>query len=232
MKTLVPCILLAAAVLVAPRSASAQPGGVDPIAKGRHWIGLTLGATSEHLENTTSGLQDVREGENSSWRMALDYGRFVREGTSIGLGFEYEREDSDVTSAQTLGPDMHVVRGVSTATVGLHSRTYLPLGNPHFYLYNQTEISVGFTWGTEETTVTQSVESDISGRRYALDLQPGLAVLIARGFAVQASVNVLGLSYETERTETPGQPDAVTTTTSLDFELDLLKLGIGLTYYF
>ena len=232
MKSLVPCILLAAALLLATRSASAQSGGEDPIAKGRHWIGLTLGATSEHLENATSGLQYVTEGQNSSWRMALDYGRFIREGTSIGLGLEYQREDADVTSTQTIGPDMHVDRGVSTATIGLHSRTYLPLGNPHFYLYNQTEISVGFTWGTEQTTVTETVESDISGQRYALDLQPGMAVLIARGFAVEASVNVLGLSYDTERTETPGQPDAVKTTTALDFELDLLKLGIGLTYYF
>jgi hypothetical protein len=232
MKILVPCVLLVAALLVAPRSASAQAAGEDPIAKGRHWVGLTMGATNEHLENTSSGFEVIKEGQNASWQMALDYGWFVREGTSIGLGLEYRREDSDVTSVPTLGPNIRVDRGVSTATIGVHSSTYLPLGNPHFYLYNQTQISVGFTSGTEKTTVTETVESDISGQRYALDLQPGIAVMIARGFAVQASVNVLGLSYETRRTKTPGQPDAVTSTTALDFELDLLKLGIGLTYYF
>lgn len=237
MRRLLPHILLAAALLAAPRpaaaaAAAAQSGDEDPIAKGRHWVGLTMGARSEHQENTTSPLQNVTQSETSSWQIALDYGRFLRDGTSLGVGLEYQRDNSDVTSDQALGPDQRVDRGVSTAGFAVHSRSYLPLGNPHFYLYNQTAISAGFTWGTEVTTVAQSSEAKISGQRYALDLQPGIAVLIARGFAVEASVNVLGLSYATRRTKTPGQPDAVDTTTSLDFQLDLLKLGIGLTFYF
>lgn len=232
MRRFVPHVLLAAALLAMPGRAAAQSTEEDPIAKGRHWVGLTMGAQSEHQENTTSLLQNVIKGQTSSWQMALDYGKFLRNGTSLGVGLEYQREDSDVTSDQSIGPDLRVDRGVSTAGVAVHSRTYLPLGNPHFYLYNQTAISAGFTWGTEVTTLTQSSEAKISGQRYALDLQPGMAVLIARGFAVEANVNVLGLSYETRRTKTPGKPDAVDTTTSLDFQLNLLKLGIGLTYYF
>lgn len=223
-------IVFASLLTAAP--AMAESGEVNPIAKGRHWVGFTLGARSQHLEHTTALLQDVIDGQTTTGSIAAAYGWFPQDATSIGVGFAYGREHSDVTSDQSLGPDKRLDRAVNTATMALVSRSYLPLGNPHFYMFNQTGVSAGFTWGSEVTTVTQSVESDISGSRYALDLQPGIAVLVARGFAVEASVNVLGLSWETERTKTPGLPDAVRTTTSLDFEINLLRLGIGLTYYF
>ena len=223
-------MLLVSCLLVPP--AGAQPGDPNPIAQGRHWVGFTLAAHDERLEHTTQLLQDVIDGHESTWSMSAAYGWFPHDGTSLGVGVKYLRDNSDVTSDQSLGPDKRVDRSVNTGTVGLISRSYLPLGNPHFYLFNQTAVSAGFTWGTEVATVSQTVESDISGSRYALDLQPGIAVMVARGFAVEASVNVLGLSWETERTKTPGLPDAVRTTTSLDFEINLLRLGIGLTYYF
>jgi hypothetical protein len=164
--------------------------------------------------------------------MDVSYGKFLREGTSLGATFRYGHDETDLTTDEAVGPDQRLEERTSTAGLAVQSRSYLPLGSPHFYLYNQTALSAALTWGSVKTTTAGTVEGDVSGQRYALDLQPGIAVLIVRGFAVEASVNVLGISYETERTEVPGLPDAVRTETKLDFQLDLLKLGIGLTYYF
>jgi len=204
----------------------------DPTASGRHWIGLTTGIHQEHLENATSPLQDVTHGDASSWNINLAYGKFVRPGAMVGGGLSYEHASSNVTGPQAVGPPRTVDEKTSTLTGSVTLRNYLSLGNPHFYLYNQIGLSGGATWGSQTTTTNKSVESDISGQRYALEFKPGVAVMIDKGFAVELSVNVLGLVYENQRVKTPDLPDAYRSTTDLNFELSLLKLGLGFTYYF
>ncbi len=217
-------------VTVATRAGAAPPP--DPVAAGRRWIGLTTGIHHEHVENTPVSLQDVTLGNASSWNVNLAYGKFVRNGAMLGGGLAYDHASSDVTTALPLGRDQRVEQRSSTMTGSVALRNYLPLGNPHFYLYNQLGLSAGYTWGQQTTTTDTSVGSDLSGQRYALELKPGIAVMIDKGFAAELSVNVLGLSYQSLRTTTPGAPDSYQSSTDLNFELSLLKLGLGFTCYF
>jgi hypothetical protein len=223
-------LVLALAVGVVAHAGAAP--SLDPIAAGRRWVGLTTGVHHEHLENASSLIQDVTLGDASSWNIDLAYGKFVRPGAMLGGGIAYEHAGSNVTSPQALGPPRTVDEKTSTLTGSVTLRNYLPLGSPHFYLYNQVGLSGGATWGKRTTTTDDSVESDISGQRYALELKPGVAVMVDKGFAVELAVNVLGLAYENQRVKTPGLPDSYRSTTDLNFELSLLKLGLGFTYYF
>jgi opacity protein-like surface antigen len=227
-----PSLALVLVLAVAAASPAAAAPTADPIAAGRRWVGLTTGVHHEHVENVSSVLQDVTLGDASSWNIDLAYGKFVRPGAMLGGGIAYDHASANVTSPQTLGPPKTVDEKTSTLTGSVTLRNYLPLGSPHFYLYNQVGLSGGATWGKQTTTAASTVESDISGQRYALELKPGVAVMVDKGFAVELGVNVLGLVYENQRVKTPGLPDAYRSTTDLNFELSLLKLGLGFTYYF
>ena len=114
-------------------------------------------------------------------------------------------------------------------------RNYLRLGKGNFYLFNETNLEFTYGSGVRQVNAVADINRNTTDF-YALKLgiQPGIAAFITDVVSVEVGTSVLGLSSEYTRTTTNGveEDDGYTWSNEVSFEIDLLSLFLGLTFYF
>lgn len=140
-------------------------------------------------------------------------------------------------------------------------KNYVPLTSKHIlYLTNRTELQYTYKIATLETPINQSggLALPVPGiqqntlqtlqRKFTtiyavgISINPGMVLFLTRRFAFEMSIGTLSLGYKLEqlqyvydknRPPNPENKKKNTTNHSLDmnFYIDLLKLGIGFSYY-
>jgi hypothetical protein len=78
----------------------------------------------------------------------------------------------------------------------------------------------------EELTRKQSLKYTGS-----LGVRPGISVFVLQNVAFETTLNVAGVRYSYEKSQTTNQPDSKTETASIDFKIDILQLNIGIFVY-
>ena len=114
-------------------------------------------------------------------------------------------------------------------------RNYLRLGKGTFYLFNETNLEFTYGTGVQQVNAVEDVKRNTSDF-YALKLgiQPGITAFITDVVSVEIGTSVLGLSSEYTRTTSNGVEDdeGYTWSNEVSFEIDLLSLFLGITFYF
>ena len=118
-----------------------------------------------------------------------------------------------------------------TYSVAAIWRAYIPLGkSKRFALFNEMQLGGGGI--TSRFANDQPVKGTYeTGYSFSLGISPGIVAFATNNMAVEVNVGVLGLSY-THVKQVHNQVEVGTRNTSgLNFNVNLLSIGVGLAFY-
>lgn len=101
-----------------------------------------------------------------------------------------------------------------------------------FNIITQIELSSQIEQGLTETILNEELTRKQSVKYTgSLGVRPGISVFVLQNVAFETTLNVAGVRYSYEKTETTNQPDSKTESASIDFKIDILQLNIGIFAY-
>ena len=213
---------------------AAPPPGDSSTLKSHVFASTTFSVKHSESENVTRIFQKLDDSYRLDWEVTLRSGYFIKDNFAVGGYFKYANKLDRIEYTNEDGPvlDETVERSYSIAPF---IRNYLRLGKGTFYLFNETNLEFTYGSGVQQITTVEDVERNTSDV-YALKLgiQPGIAAFITDVVSVEVGTSVLGLSSEYTRTTTNGveEDEGYTWSNEVSFEIDLLSLFLGLTFYF
>ncbi|MBQ3212421.1 MAG: outer membrane beta-barrel protein [Alistipes sp.] len=162
----------------------------------------------------------------------------IRDNMGIGMRFAYGRNLLKVDSASVSIDeiDINVKDYYSLShdfTAMAVYRNYIPLGNSRrFAMFSEMQLSYGLGQAklidNHGTNLIGSFEESYT---VSLGLNPGMMAFINDHLAVEVNVGMLGLKYshvdQTHNQVDKGNRDL----TSINFKVNILSIGFGLSYY-
>lgn len=212
----------------------AQSEKKEPLDKKSGFVALLLSYSNTKKENSKSLLENVKTSDVSNFSVRSGGGYFFKKYFAVGLGLDYGSEKEKAENINTFGPNTILDRHLRTYTFTPYIRNYLPVGaKDRFFLFTQTGLELEIGNGEESTvTGTSSTYADIKKHEFGLAFTPGVILLVQKGFAFEVNVGVLGLNHSKETITPTGQPQTEISRTNFNFEINLLKLNLGISYYF
>jgi len=213
---------------------AAKPPGDSSTLKTHVFASTTFSVKHTESENVTRLFQEVDDSYRLNWNVTLRSGYFIKDNFAVGGYFKYAELTNRIEFSNDDGPvkDETVERSYSIAPF---IRNYLRLGKGTFYLFNETNLEFTYGSGVQQVNAVEDIERNTSDF-YALKLgiQPGITAFITDVVSVEVGTSVLGLSSEYTRTTTNGieEDDGYTWSNEVSFDIDLLSLFLGITFYF
>ncbi len=233
-------ITMAVLVLMAPATAFAlldmatPDSDIGSLKEGTRFLGMSVSLKSAESENPSSIFQTIESTEQQTHKINAFGGYFIRDKWAVGGSLDYSF--SEKSSGFTGDSDKSRVETVSRSTsMGVFMRNYLPIDSSgRFSLFVESSLDVGYGKEIVQTTLENDIDRKIT-RSYLVDLgvTPGIMAFIDKGFSVEASVNIMGLTSKWgEYSFNEGERTGNSSSVELDFTVKLLTLFIGVTYYF
>ena len=209
------------------------------IKKGTWMAGGTL-RYSQHINDDYNFLviNDINsKGFNVSVNPKLMY--MFKDNMGVGLRFSYDRSMLDLASADLSisqismsAKDCYQINHKFSAYAVY--RAYIPLGNSkRVAMFADLLFGGSYKQGKAFNAGGDYVLGTY-GQNYSLDLavEPGLVAFLSERLAVELNVGIFGLSYswadQLRNQVIGGHSDS----TSAGFMVNLLSLGVGISYYF
>lgn len=209
------------------------------IKKGTWMAGGTL-RYSQHINDDYNFLviNDINsKGFNVSVNPKLMY--MFKDNMGVGLRFSYDRSMLDLASADLSisqismsAKDCYQINHKFSAYAVY--RAYIPLGNSkRVAMFADLLFGGSYKQGKAFNAGGDYVLGTY-GQNYSLDLavEPGLVAFLSERLAVELNVGIFGLSYswadQLRNQVIGGHSDS----TSAGFIVNLLSLGVGMSYYF
>lgn len=210
------------------------PAGSTSTQKGQMLVSTTFSVKHSESENESRLFQNLDESYRLDWNVTLSSGYFIKDNFAIGGFFKYSSSLDRLEYTNDAGDVFDDTQG-RTYSIAPFIRNYLPLGKGTFYLFNETNLE--FAYGRE---VRQIEDPDDINRivqdtyELKLGIQPGISAFITDLVAVEVGTSVLGLSSKyTQITENGDEEnDGYKFENEVSFEIDLLRLFLGITFYF
>lgn len=209
------------------------------IKKGTWMAGGTL-RYSQHINDDYNFLviNDINsKGFNVSVNPKLMY--MFKDNMGVGLRFSYDRSMLDLASADLSisqismsAKDCYQINHKFSAYAVY--RAYIPLGNSKRVAMFADLIFGGSYKQGKAFNAGGDYVLGTYGQNYSLDLavEPGLVAFLSERLAVELNVGIFGLSYswadQLRNQVIGGHSDS----TSAGFMVNLLSLGVGMSYYF
>ncbi len=159
---------------------------------------------------------------------------------AAGLAFDYSRTKIQIDDVSfNIIEDMNIaikdyysLRHVYTATAFL--RTYLALGeSKRFALFNDVRFNFGGGQGKIYNGVgQQQVGTYEKITQIGVTISPGLSAFITNSTSIEASVGILGVSYNRTEQITNQVYQGSFETVNANFKVNLLSIQLGMSFYF
>ena len=209
------------------------------VQKGTWMTGGTF-RYSQHINDDYNFLiiNDINsKGFNLSANPRLMY--MFKDNMGVGLRFSYDRSMLDLASADLSvseismsAKDCYQIQHKFSAYAVY--RAYIPLGNSkRVAMFADLLFGGSYKQGKAFNAGGEYVVGTY-GQRYALELavEPGIVAFLSERLAVEMNVGIFGVSYswrdQVRNQVIGGHSDS----TSAGFMVNLLSLGVGLSYYF
>lgn len=149
--------------------------------------------------------------------LALSYGQTARSGVFVN-------SDNEVYTEDLFG-------NLFSFTPLLKNLTPIDK-NGRFNIINQIEFKNQIEQGIKQTILNETLTRKQTLKYLGLlGVRPGISIFVLNNIAFETTLNVAGIEYSYERVKTTGQPDASTTSASIDLKIDILQLNIGIFVY-
>ncbi len=209
--------------------------------KGQWIVGATASYTTHVNDNYSLVLIDNIESIGYNFNFSTMFAYTLAPNISVGSRVLYNRvllriDNSDISFGDDESSGVNM--SLDNCYMLTHSycamafmRQYIPLGrSKRFALFNEVQLSGG---GSESKyTYDSPVQGTYSKTKdIALNFAPGVTAFISNRFAVEINVGAMGLSYSrTEQVHNQieyGQSG----TNMFNFNINILSLGFGISYY-
>ena len=195
---------------------------------------------SQHINNDFNLLviNDVNsKGYNVSANPKALY--LFRDNMGVGLRFSYDRSMLDLASANISMSEISM--GAKDCYQISHKysahavyRAYIPLANAkRIAMFADVLLGGSFKQGKAFNAGGAYVDGTYT-TAYALELavDPGIIAFLTDRLAIEMSVGIFGLNYSWSNQIHNQVDNGYTDATSAGFMVNLLSLGVGLSYYF
>ncbi|MEG1606872.1 MAG: hypothetical protein RSC07_01080 [Mucinivorans sp.] len=164
----------------------------------------------------------------------------VTNDIAVGLALTYDRTKVQIDELNLkLSEDMafgikdfYSIQHTFSASAFL--RTYIALDkNRRFGLFNDLR----FSFGGGQGKIINGKGEELVGTyqkitKAGIMIQPGISVFVTDFMAVEASIGILGVNYSRTEQITNQVSQGYFENFSADFKLNLLSIGLGITFYF
>jgi hypothetical protein len=202
--------------------------------KGDLMFGGTVGLNLRSMGNTDQLIRIVDIEDQLAFNIRIDGAYAVKDEVFLGLGINYGQTNR---TGDYINPDNGELSNISyfaySVSLKPFVKNHLPLDRiGRFCLVNITEFMVQVDQSIAETTTNNLVTRDLSvSQEYGIGVRPGLMVFMVKNFAVEATVNLAGVTYQHSRISSTGQPDEIVSKAGIDLKIDLLQLNLGFLIY-
>ena len=212
----------------------------SPFLKKGTWMAGGTARYSQHINDDYNFLviNDINsKGYNISVNPKLLY--LFRDNMGVGLRFSYDRSMLDLASADLSVSDISM--GAKDCYQIQHKysihgvyRAYIPLaGAKRIAMFADVLLGGSFKQGKAFNANGPYADGTYT-QAYALELavDPGIIAFLTDRLAIELNVGVFGVSYSWMNQIHNQVDNGYTDSTSAGFMVNLLSLGVGLSYYF
>jgi len=203
-------------------------------AKGNLLLSTTFSVNHKQSEKQQQLTVFAENSYRVVWDITFRGGYFVKDNLCLGGYFSFGQDKNQLSyydgSFLVRDEAFENIYGIAP-----FMRNYLPLGDGRFMLYNQTSLEFKFGKGIQQINNLEDIERFTSqSYKLTLGLQPGIAAFINELVAVEIGTRILGVSSEYTKTEKNNDPnqEGYVWKNDVSFEIDLLSLFLGITFYF
>lgn len=212
----------------------------SPFAEKGTWVAGGSARYSQHINDDYNFLviNDINsEGYTISVNPKLIY--MVKDNRGIGLKFSYDRNMLDLGTADLSVSDISMSARDCYQISHKYSahavyRSYIPLGNSkRVAMYADLLLGGSLKQGKAFNAGGEYVRGTYQ-QAYALEIavDPGIVAFLADRLALEVNVGVFGLSYRWNHQVHNQVVNGSSDSSSAGFMLNLLSLGVGMSYYF
>ena len=212
----------------------------SPFLKKGTWMAGGTARYSQHINDDYNFLviNDINsKGYNISVNPKLLY--LFRDNMGVGLRFSYDRSMLDLATADLSVSDISM--GAKDCYQIQHKysihgvyRAYIPLaGAKRIAMFADVLLGGSFKQGKAFNANGPYADGTYT-QAYALELavDPGIIAFLTDRLAIELNVGVFGVSYSWMNQIHNQVDNGYTDSTSAGFMVNLLSLGVGLSYYF
>lgn len=205
-----------------------------PFKKNNVFVGFAMSLEDKKDENVQGIVQTVLDGDRLNYDINLKGGYFIGNYAMVGINMNYSQSKFKgivLRDADTLNSNS-ISRGFAFTPF---IRSSVPLtANERLSFF--TEIGLTFGKGNSLTRdvknmdeITKAYETNY---KFRVGLSPGVTFFAMENFALEIGLNVLGYELNTTKRTINNVDESKKTRNNVDFEIDLLSLQLGLSYYF
>lgn len=167
-------------------------------------------------------------------------GGFVADNVALGGRFGYNRYMVNVGNLDlNLGEDMNISLSELYAIshkyeASLFTRCYIPFGNSRIVaMYVEMRLNYSRTQGKNTTGSGYSLDGTfIEGHSGGISVNPGLCVFMCDFVAAELGIGILGVDYGWKKSVTNQVETGYIESFGADYNLNLLSINIGISFYF
>lgn len=202
------------------------------------WI---FGASASYSTHTNKDytflvIEDINS-DGYTFKIAPLIAYAIRDNMAIGVKFIYSRSLLRIDSGSIkLGSDIDL--GVDFYNTLQHNysgafiwRQYIPLGqNKRFALFNEMSLTLGGGQSrfAADSPIRGTYETSFSG---SIGVSPGLVAFATNNLAFEVNVGVMGLSYTRTRQVHNQVTVGKRTSSLMNFKVNILSIGLGISLY-
>lgn len=245
-------VVLTEPVVQAPEADTAKSGKkrglfdvlfpIEPdeyVSKGHFYAGATLSLIQANTEDDALNILigDVYEAYGYTFTVEAFGGYFIRDAMALGLRAGYSRTwfDVDFSILEDLMDMKEQRKYVSNGFfVQPLLKNYLKvLDSRIFYLFNETSVSVEYSYGISQTDNGEDMKKTRNtGWTIKAGINPGICVMVLDRFAFETSVGLLGLSSSIIDVEENDETSSRVVYNIVNFTINLLALDFSLVTFF
>jgi hypothetical protein len=206
----------------------------NPFRKKNVYLGLSFSLDDRKEENTTGLLQNVIDGQSNSFNFKVKGGYFISDYTLVGVNVFYEQDKfvGDIFRE----PDSLQSNSISRQfNITPNLRPSIPLTQDERLSFF---IELGLTFGylselKRETKNLDEVTTNFTeGFHFRAGISPGVTFFAIESFAFEVQLNLLGYDLQVNKQTKNGGNKSRTIDQSLEANVNILTLQLGLAYYF
>lgn len=234
-------------VVLSPNEARAQRGFTSDtnfVPKGQWIFGGTASYSTHKNNNYRLAIINDIDSEGYTVKVSPMIAYAPWRNMAVGIRFGYGRSMLELDNAAlSLGEALnlsvdyyHQVK--HTYTGSLFWRPYIPLGTSNrFAIF--AEVQLNFTGAQSRLVAENGVVDGYVDYRGAysqsyggsIALQPGIVAFVTNNTALELSIGVFGIGYERTNQIQNQVETGVTTQSNMNFKVNLLSIGFGVSFY-
>ncbi len=227
-------LLLPFQILSAHGDKSENASEFNPLKKGNFHVGFSLNGNTKNQSDVSNLLYTIIDNKSGSIRTNAIAGYFINDDMSIGINYEFKRVKNELNYS-TSANDTTLSRKIKLKnTLLAFMRNYVSVGIKKVVFFNDTKFGVGFSTGLSRDESNDGVISKKydKGTSLILGISPGVMIFLTPNFAFETSIDFLGLEYSRSKIKRDENEYGTSDILDFNFEISLLNLGFGLSYYF